>query len=151
MQRRWGCTAGFGTPSEPLPSWRLQGMIQPGVPGEPSAPRCSHAAGTLHGAPCWRWRVEGDVFPSPATLCLQNAPSALAACAACPRSSRQGHCWARASLCMWLGGCKNCKLGCFSLNPSLPSKSIRLCSWGIGLVLGCPFGNVLVARFTLPW
>lgn len=134
-QRLWGCTAGFGTPSEPLPSWHLQGRIQPGVPGDPEGPRCSHAAGTSHGAPCRRWSVEGDVFSSPAALCLQNAPSPLAAHATCPCASHQGHRWARASPCPWLGGCKNFKLGGFSLNLSLPSKSVQPCRAGFGVPL----------------
>lgn len=105
--------------------------------------RRSHGAGTSQGAPHQCWRMKGDVFPSPPTLCRRNAPNLLAACATCPHSNYEGHLWVQAlcpSVVPVAGRLQ--KQGCFTLNLSLPMKSVWLHSRDTRLVLGCPFGDV---------
>lgn len=111
-------------PSELLPPWRLQGRIQTGVPGEPAVPRHSHTAGTSQGAPCRHWHVQGDVFPSPATLSLQILRIAFGHKHPCACGG------VAAELAVW---------GILA-----PLTALKEHPKGHGAGLGCPFGNVLL-------
>lgn len=110
----------------------------PWGPGSASAfPRCRDLARSSPLA----LACGGGCFPFPSRSLPPKCPNPLAACATCPCSSHQGHHWAQASLCTWLGACKNLKLGCFSLNLSLTSKSVRLWQLRHRAAFGVPLGQ----------
>lgn len=119
-RRLWESTAGSGTPSEPVPCWRLRGRIWHGVPGEPAAPRHSHAAGSSPGALRRSWGVQGEV-----SLLQPLSASRM------PRIPRVCH--------LSLLQPSRPPLG--TIIPAHMAAGIP--DGGAGLVLGCPFGSAL--------